>query len=92
MVDSDETQGRQVTLYVGSISPHATPAELRAVFSNVCPIERVEFVTDPITGRMRGIAFVAISESDADRAIAEIDATRFYQRRLRIERVQDLAK
>ena len=61
-------------IYVGNLSFNATEASVRALFETYGSIERVSIVTDRDTGRAKGFGFVEMStDSDADRAIAELN-------------------
>ncbi len=63
-----------MTIYVGNLSYRATEADLRAVFTDYGEVTRVVLPTDRESGRMRGFAFVDLSEeAQEDNAISELD-------------------
>ena len=61
-------------IFVGNLSVGATEAAGRSLFEASGAVERVSIVTDRDTGQARGFGFVEMSSnSDADRAIAELN-------------------
>lgn len=61
-------------IFVGNLSFDATETAVRAMFEAYGTVERVSIVTDRDTGRAKGFGFVEMSaNSDADRAIAELN-------------------
>ncbi len=61
-------------IFVGNLSFGATEAAVRSLFEAYGAVERVSIVTDRDTGQARGFGFVEMSSnSDADRAIAELN-------------------
>jgi RNA recognition motif-containing protein len=63
-----------MTIYVGNLSYQATEDDLSSVFADYGTVKRVVLPTDRETGRMRGFAFVEMSEdAQEDAAITELD-------------------
>ncbi len=63
-----------MTLYVGNLSYQATVDDLQSVFAEYGTVKRVVLPTDLETGRMRGFAFVEMTEdAHEDAAIVELD-------------------
>ena len=61
-------------IFVGNLTFGATEAAVRSLFEAYGAVERVSIVTDRDTGQARGFGFVEMSSnSDADRAIAELN-------------------
>ncbi len=60
-------------LFVGSISFQTTEDSLKSFFEQIGQVESVKIIIDRATGRSKGFAFVEMSDSDADRAIAELN-------------------
>ena len=61
-------------LYVGNLSYHTTEATLSDLFAAVGEVTSVNLITDRMTGRSRGFAFVEMAEeSAAQQAINEIN-------------------
>ena len=56
-------------LYVGNLSPEASEASLKALFSMFGTVEKAYIIPDPRTGKCKGYGFVVMS-SDADAAAA----------------------
>jgi RNA recognition motif-containing protein len=78
-----------MTIYVGNLSYRATEADLRAVFTDYGEVKRVVLPTDRETGRLRGFAFVDMSEdAQEDAAIAELDGAEWMGRQLRVNKAK----
>ncbi|MDF5728731.1 MAG: RNA-binding protein [Rhizonema sp. PD38] len=78
-----------MTIYVGNLSYRATEADLKEVFSEYGEVKRVVLPTDRETGRMRGFAFVEMSEdSQEDTAITELDGAEWMERQLRVNKAK----
>ena len=76
------------SLYVGNLPFTASEEELRSLFSDYGTVESVRLVMDRETGRPRGFGFVEMADSDAARAIQELNGTDFGGRTLRINEAQ----
>jgi RNA recognition motif-containing protein len=78
-----------MTIYVGNLSYSATEEDLRAVFAEYGEVKRVVLPTDRETGRMRGFAFVDMSEdAQEDTAITELDGAEWMGRQLRVNKAK----
>jgi cold-inducible RNA-binding protein len=72
-------------LFVGNLPQSTTEAELRALFASHGNVEKVSLATDRDTGRLRGFAFVEMSDAgEADKAIAALDGTQRGGRALKV--------
>lgn len=72
-------------IFVGNLSFGATEAAVRSLFEQYGTVERVSIVTDRDTGQARGFGFVEMSSnSDADRAIAELNGRELDGRALNV--------
>jgi cold-inducible RNA-binding protein len=61
-------------IFVGNLDFGATEDAVRSMFEQYGAVERVSIVTDRDTGQARGFGFVEMSSnSDADRAISELN-------------------
>ena len=60
-------------IYVGNLPFTASEADIRALFSQHGTVESVSLPTDRETGRPRGFGFVEMSQSDASRAIQNLN-------------------
>src|SRR5258708_22318774 len=61
-------------IFVGNLSFGATEAAVRTLFEPYGTVEKVSIITDRDTGQARGFGFVEMSSnSEADRAIAELN-------------------
>jgi len=59
-----------MTVYVGNLSYTATEEDLNEVFKEYGSVKRIQLPTDRETGRMRGFAFVEMSDdAEEDAAI-----------------------
>lgn len=78
-----------MTIYVGNLSYRATEADLKAVFADYGEVKRVVLPTDRETGRMRGFAFVEMTEdTQEDAAITELDGAEWMGRQLRVNKAK----
>ena len=78
-----------MTIYVGNLSYRATEADLRAVFTDYGEVTRVVLPTDRESGRMRGFAFVDLSqEEQEDNAISELDGAEWMGRQIRVNKAK----
>jgi len=72
-------------IFVGNLSFGATEDAVRAMFEAYGTVERVSVVTDRDTGRAKGFGFVEMSSnSEADRAIAELNGRELDGRALNV--------
>lgn len=76
-------------IYVGNLPFSTTDAELRELFSQHGTVESVSVPTDRETGRPRGFAFVEMSQSDAARAIQNLNGKDLGGRSLRVNEAED---
>jgi cold-inducible RNA-binding protein len=61
-------------LYVGNLSYGVTVSALEELFGSVGEVASVNLITDRMTGRSRGFAFVEMAAvEDAQKAIAELN-------------------
>jgi RNA recognition motif-containing protein len=78
-----------MTIYVGNLSFKTTEQDLKEVFSEYGSVKRITLPMDRETGRMRGFAFVEMTEDDAeDRAITALDGTEWMGRQLRVNKAR----
>jgi RNA recognition motif-containing protein len=78
-----------MTIYVGNLSYRATEADLKLVFAEYGEVKRVVLPTDRETGRLRGFAFVDMSEdAQEDAAITELDGAEWMGRQLRVNKAK----
>lgn len=78
-----------MTIYIGNLSYQATEDDLKSVFAEYGTVKRVVLPTDRETGRMRGFAFVEMTEdAQEDAAIAELDGAEWMGRQLRVNKAK----
>ncbi len=78
-----------MTIYVGNLSYKATEEDLRTVFADYGTVKRVVLPTDRETGRMRGFAFVEMTEdAHEDSAISELDGAEWMGRQLKVNKAR----
>lgn len=76
-------------IYVGNLPFDTTEDELRELFSEHGPVEDVQLITDRMTGRPRGFAFVEMgSEEAADVAIRSLNGKEISGRPLTVSKAQ----
>ena len=72
-------------LYVGNLDYTTTEASLSKLFASVGEILSVNLITDRMTGRSRGFAFVEMAESSAaQQAINELNGKAVGERQLKV--------
>jgi len=76
-------------IYVGNLPFTATDAEIRTLFAAHGTVESVTLPVDRETGRPRGFGFVEMSQSDASRAIQNLNGTDMGGRPLKVNEAQD---
>jgi RNA recognition motif-containing protein len=71
-------------IYVGNLPWSADESGLRDLFSTVGEVLSAAVVSDRETGRSRGFGFIEMDDSDADKAISELNGREMDGRQLRI--------
>jgi RNA recognition motif-containing protein len=78
-----------MTIYVGNLSYRATEDDLKEVFTEYGSVKRVALPMDRETGRMRGFAFVELTQEEyEDHAIAELDGAEWMGRQLKVNKAK----
>jgi len=86
---SPVTKVRSMTIFVGNLSYRATEDDLRDVFQDYGEVKRIVMPTDRETGRMRGFAFVDLSdETNEDTAISSLDGKEHMGRSMRVNKAK----
>jgi len=62
-------------VFIGNLPFQTTESDLTNTFAQYGPVESVQIVTDPETGRSKGFGFIVMDERAADEAIAEISGS-----------------
>ncbi len=80
-------------LYVGNLSYNTTEESLRAAFeADGRQVEGVSIITDRMSGRPRGFAFVEmVSAEDAEKAVAALDGQQLDGRALKVSEARERA-
>lgn len=76
-------------IYVGNLPFTATDSEIRTLFGAHGTVESVTLPVDRESGRPRGFGFVEMSQSDASRAIQNLNGTDMGGRSLKVNEAQD---
>lgn len=78
-----------MTIYVGNLSYQATEEDLKTVFAEYGGVKRVTLPTDRETGKMRGFAFVEMTnEAQENAAIEELNEAEWMGRVLRVNKAR----
>ncbi len=78
-----------MTIYIGNLSYQATEEDLKSVFEDYGTVKRVVLPTDRETGRMRGFAFVEMSDDTSeDKAITSLDGAEWMGRNLKVNKAR----
>lgn len=79
-------------IYVGNLSFATTQDDLRSIFSQYGGVERVNLVTDRVTGQPRGFAFVEMSNRDeAETAMSHLNGRDLHGRTLNVNEARPKA-
>jgi RNA recognition motif-containing protein len=76
------------TIYVGSLPFSSTENTIRELFAQHGTVESVSVIADRDTGRPRGFGFVEMSQSDASRAVQNLNGRDLDGRVLRVNEAQ----
>jgi cold-inducible RNA-binding protein len=80
-------------IFVGNLSFNATEESVRSIFQQYGTVDRVSLITDRDTGQARGFGFVEMSNnSEADRAIAELNGRELDGRALNVNEARPKAE
>lgn len=71
-------------IYVGNISFDTTSDDLQSAFGKFGDVSSIYIPTDRETGESRGFAFLAMSKSDAEKAIQTMNGTQFLGRQIEV--------
>jgi cold-inducible RNA-binding protein len=72
-------------VFVGNLSFQTTEDDLNSLFAPYGAIERVNVVTDRMTGQSRGFAFVEMTnKNEAENAISSLNGTDLHGRTLNV--------
>lgn len=72
-------------LYVGNISDEAGEDDLRKLFSVSGKVSSIHLITDPVSGKFKGCAYVKMgSDAEAKDAIDSLDGALLLNRLLRV--------
>mgnify|MGYP003574456129 CR=1 FL=1 len=73
-------------LYVGNLDYSTTEHTLEELFSQVGEVASVNLITDRMTGRSKGFAFVEMTESDAAKnAISQLNGKTVGERAIKVD-------
>jgi len=76
-------------IYVGNLPWSADDNALRDLFSTIGEVHSAAVIADRETGRSRGFGFIEMENSDADKAISELNGQELDGRQLRINEARD---
>jgi RNA recognition motif-containing protein len=76
-------------IYVGNLPWSTNDQELSDMFSPMGEVQSAAVITDRETGRSRGFGFVEMPDSDAQKAIAELNGKDVGGRPLRVNEANE---
>ena len=79
-------------IYVGNLSFRTTEEELAGLFEQIGAVESVSIITDRDTGRSKGFGFIAMSDEDAEKAIAAFNGKELGGRQLTVNEARPMVK
>jgi RNA recognition motif-containing protein len=78
-----------MTIYVGNLSYQASEGDIREVFAEYGEVKRVVVPMDRETGKMRGFAFVDMTEDENEnQAIEDLDGAEWMGRELKVNKAK----
>ena len=81
------------TIYVGNLNYRSTENDLGTLFSEFGNVESVKIITDKMTGRAKGFAFVEMpNEEEANRAIEALHEKEFMTRNILVNKARPMEK
>jgi RNA recognition motif-containing protein len=72
------------SLYVGNLNYTTSEEQLTELFSTYGEVKSVRIVTDRLTGKPKGFAFVELPDESVDSAIEQLDSQMFLGRALKV--------
>ncbi len=82
-----------MSIYVGNLSYQVTKEDLEEVFGEYGSVQRIHMPTDRETGRLRGFAFVEMSDdAEEEKAIAALDGASWMDRELKVNKAREREK
>jgi RNA recognition motif-containing protein len=80
-------------IFVGNLAFGATDQDVEALFAEIGKCDSVSVVTDRMTGRSRGFAFVEMSsDTEAQAAIDELNGREFQGRALTVNEARERSR
>ena len=79
-----ESGGQRKTIFVGNLAFKANSEQLRELFAKYGNVHTVRIMTDRMTRRPRGFAFVEMDEKPSAKAIKALNGKEFMGRDLRV--------
>ncbi len=80
-------------IFVGNLNFNTGEDELRQMFEQYGPVDRVSIMTDRDTGRSRGFGFVEMTNAeDGEKAIAALNGTQLGGRTLNVNEARPKAE
>lgn len=74
-----------INIYVGNLSFHTTQDDLTSIFSQYGAVERVNLITDKMTGQPRGFAFVEMTNrQEGEAAMSGLNGSDLHGRTLSV--------
>jgi RNA recognition motif-containing protein len=80
------------SLFVGNLPWSVTEDELRAKFEEVATVTAVRIVTDKVTGRAKGFAFVEVEDADMQKAIDALNGKKLGEREIVVNEAKPRAE
>ncbi|MCB0402661.1 MAG: RNA-binding protein [Flavobacteriales bacterium] len=76
-----------MNIYVGNLDYHVTEQELETLFGEYGEIESAKVITDNVSGRAKGFAFVEMpNEQEAENAINELNGIEVNDRPIKVNK------
>jgi RNA recognition motif-containing protein len=80
-------------IYVGNLSFQTTETDLSNMFGAIGQVESVQIITDRVSGRSKGFAFVQMADdAAAEKAIEQLNGKEFGGRKLTVNEARPMEK
>ena len=75
---------KEASVFIGNLAFKASAGDLRELFEEYGTVHGVRVMTDRVTRRPKGFAFVEMDKKGAKAAIADLDGSEFFDRDIKV--------
>jgi len=78
-----------LNIYVGNLPYATTGQELNEIFTEYGEVVSAKIILDRETGRSKGFGFVEMGDSEANKAIEDLNGAEYYGKKLTVNEARD---